>query len=272
MTVLVIGSTGKTGRRVARLLEDRGVAVRHGARGSAIPFDWERPETWPAALEGCTAAYVAYYPDLAAPGAEEKIAALTEAARAAGLGRLVLLAGRGEPRAEACERIVAASGLGYTLLRAAWFDQNFSEGMLRDAVLSGAIALPAGEVREPLVDVEDIAEVAAAALTEPGHEGQLYEVTGPEALGFAEAAAQLSEALGRQVVYVPISLERLHAEVEAAAGREMADLMAEICRQTLDGRNAYAGDGVQRALGRAPRSFADFCRRAAAEGAWRLAS
>jgi uncharacterized protein YbjT (DUF2867 family) len=270
--ILVIGATGKTGRRVARLLAARGHAVRPGTRGAAIPFDWDRPATWAGALEGARAAYVTYYPDLAVPGAVERIGALTEAARAAGVGRLVLLSGRGEVHAEASERLVAGSGLGHTLVRCAWFAQNFSEGALRDAVLSGTLALPAGAVAEPIVDADDIAEVAAAALVEDGHDGALYEVTGPELLGFAEIAALLSVAAGRPVAYAPIPLEAFRAAMAEAAGPMLADVLAEIARETLDGRNAWLGDGVQRALGRPPRSFAAFCRDAARSGAWAAAA
>lgn len=270
--ILVIGATGKTGRRIARTLAERGFAVRRGSRNAAIPFDWDQPQTWPAALAGVAAVYVSYFPDLAFPGAAAKIEALTRCAAAAGVGRLVLLSGRGEQHARHCEDIVRASGIAYTLIRAAWFAQNFSEGYLRDPVLDGTIALPAGDVREPIVDVDDIADVAVAALTEAGHAGQLYEVTGPRLLGFAEAAASLSRAIGRQVGYAPITLDQFHAAMTGLGGAMIADVFTEICRETLDGRNQSLGDGVQRALGRAPRDFDDFCFAAAAAGSWRASA
>ena len=270
--ILVIGSTGKTGRRVAERLIRRGLTVRHGSRRSSTPFDWDRPETWPGALAGVSSAYVSYFPDLAFPGAPEKVAALTQAAAEAGVKRLVLLSGRGETHAEACEDIVRNCGLDYTLVRAAWFAQNFSEGYLHDPVLHGMIALPAGGVREPVVDADDIADVAVAALTENGHSGQLYEITGPRLLSFAEAAAELSNAVGREVRYVPITLDQFHAAMTGIGGALIADVFTEICRETLDGRNESLGDGVQRALGRSPRDFADFCCAAAASGVWREAA
>jgi uncharacterized protein YbjT (DUF2867 family) len=270
--VVVIGATGKTGRRIVRLLADRAVPVRPASRRSAAPFDWTRPETWDAALDGAGAVYISYYPDLAVPGAQEAVAALVDRARRAGVGRLVLLSGRGERHAQACEAIVRDSGLAFTLVRCAWFAQNFSEGALRDAVLSGTLALPAGSVREPIVDADDIAEVAAAALVDHGHAGQLYEVTGPRLLGFDEMAESLSDALGRRVRYRPISLEVFRDGMTAAAGPEIAAVLTEIARETLDGRNQWLGDGVQRALGRPPRDFAEVCRRAAAAGAWRTAA
>jgi uncharacterized protein YbjT (DUF2867 family) len=266
--ILVIGSTGKTGRRIARQLAERGYTVRHGSRHSATPFDWDQPDTWPAALSGVHAAYISYFPDLAFPGASQKIEALTKAAAAAGVKRLVLLSGRGEAHAEHCEDLVRRSGLEYTLVRAAWFAQNFSEGYLREPALHGLVALPAADVREPIVDVDDIAEVAVAALTDDRHAGQLYEVTGPRLLSFDEAAAELSKALGSEVRYQPITLDEFHASMQEIGGQMVADVFTEICREVLDGRNASLGDGVQRALGRQPRDFADFCHAASAAGAW----
>lgn len=266
--ILVIGSTGKTGRRISRRLVDRGYPVRYGSRNSTTPFDWDEPDTWPAVLAGVQSVYISYFPDLAFPGAAEKIGELTKSAAAAGVKRLVLLSGRGEVHAERCEDIVRHSGLEYALVRAAWFAQNFSEGYLREPALNGLVALPAADVREPIVDVDDIADVAVAALTEPHHAGQLYEVTGPRLLTFGEAAADLSNAMGREIRYRPITLEAFHASMKEIGGQVIADVFTEICREVLDGRNASLGDGVQRALGRQPRDFADFCQAAALTGAW----
>ncbi|MEP5517207.1 MAG: NAD(P)H-binding protein [Bauldia litoralis] len=271
-TILVIGSTGKTGSRIAAILAERGFSVRHGSRKAAIPFDWEAPETWAAALDGVSSAYVSYFPDLAFPGASEKIEALTRVAAEAGVKRLVLLSGRGQSHAQAAEAIVARSGLDYTLVRASWFAQNFSEGYLRDQVLDGIVAVPAGTVREPIVDVDDIADVAVAALTEDRHSRQLYEVTGPRLPGFDEMAAELAAATGRPVRYMPITFDAFHAAMTEAGGTFVADVFTAISREVLDGRNESLGDGVQRALGRAPRDFTDFAQAAAAQGAWRKAA
>lgn len=266
--ILVIGSTGKTGRRVAERLEAEGHAVRRGARRSATPFDWDRQDTWADALDGVGAAYISFFPDLAFPGASDRIEALVDMARDRDVGRLVLLSGRGESHAQACEEIVRMSGLDHTLVRASWFAQNFSEGYLRVPVLRGTVAMPAGDVREPIVDIDDLADVAVAALTDDRHSGALYEITGPELLSFADMTDALSAATGRAVRYRPISLDAFHAEMSAMAGPFIADVFTGVCRETLDGRNAWLGDGVQRALDREPRSFAEFCRRAAAAGAW----
>ncbi|MEV0128661.1 NmrA family NAD(P)-binding protein [Dactylosporangium sp. NPDC050688] len=220
----------------------------------------------PAVLEGVEAAYVSYYSDLAAPEAPGAIEAFTKAAAAAGVRRLVLLSGRGEHHAESCEDIVRESGIGYTLVRAAWFAQNFGEGELRQGVLDGAVVLAAGTVAEPFADVEDIADVAVAALLDERHTGRLYDVTGPRLLTFAEAAGELALATGRPVTYVPVAVEELRA---ALAGHPQADLFADLCAEVFDGRNEHLGTGVRDALGREPRDFADYCRAAAAAGAWR---
>jgi uncharacterized protein YbjT (DUF2867 family) len=270
--ILVIGATGKTGSRVADLLDAAGHNVRRASRSSETPFDWEDTKTWAPALAGVSAVYITYYPDLAFPGVPEKFQVLTEMAAAAGVGRLVMLAGRGEPRAEACEDVVRNSGIDYTLVRAAWFAQNFSEGFLYDSVMEGMLALPAGTVGEPFVDLDDVAEVVVAALTDPRHAGQVYELTGPRLLTFDDAAAELSRSSGMSLTYQPITSEDFHAGLIDLAGPVMADVFTEVCRQIFDGRNAMLGDGVERALGRPARDFADYCTRAAAEGAWAKAA
>lgn len=266
--ILVIGATGKTGSRVAAELEARGKHVRRGSRSSAIPFDWENTDTWAPSLEGVTSAYVTYFPDLAFPGAVEKLDALTKLAKETGLQKLVLLSGRGEQHAKLGEEVVKASGVPFTLVRSAWFAQNFSEGYLRDPILAGVLPMPGGNIREPIIDIDDIADVVVAALTVNGHDGKLYEVTGPELLSFADMAAVLSKAIGRAIQHVPISFEDFHANVAQAGGDFVADVFTGIARETLDGRNAHTSDGVQLALGRSPRNFADFAAKAAAAGSW----
>lgn len=270
--ILVIGATGKTGSRVAAELEAQGKNVRRGSRSSAIPFDWENTDTWAVALEGVTSAYVTYFPDLAFPGAVEKLDAVTKLAKEAGVQKLVLLSGRGEHHAKLGEEVVKASGVPFTLVRSAWFAQNFSEGYLRDPILAGVLPMPGGDIREPIIDIDDIADVVVAALTEYGHDGKLYEVTGPELISFADMAAVLSTATGRAIQHVPISFEDFHANVAQAGGEFVADVFTGIARETLDGRNAYTSDGVQLALGRSPRRFADFAAKAAAADSWAAAA
>lgn len=270
--ILVIGATGKTGARVAARLEAKGLSVRHGTRRAAIPFDWDAPDTWGPALEGVSSAYVTYFPDLAFPGAVEKVEALGEAAKTAGLERLVLLSGRGEHHARLGEEAIRASGIDFTLVRSAWFAQNFSEGYLRDPILGGILPMPGGLIKEPIIDIDDIADVVVAALTEDRHSGALYEVTGPRLMTFAEMAQTLSHAMGRPIRHVPISFEEFHANIAQSGGDFVADVFTAIARETLDGRNAHLSDGVERALGRAPRDFADYAAVAAKSGAWSMAA
>ncbi|MBK1634796.1 NAD(P)H-binding protein [Rhodovulum adriaticum] len=270
--ILIIGATGKTGRRVATHLEARGLPVRRGSRSSATPFDWEAPETWAPALRGARAAYATYFPDLAFPGAVEKLESLCETARDVDVEHLVLLSGRGEHHARLGEEVVRNAGVDFTIVRAAWFAQNFSEGYLRDPVLAGVLPMPGGDIAEPIIDIDDIADVVVAALTEGGHKGALYEVTGPRLMSFADMAAELSQATGREIRHIPISFEEFHANIAQVGGAFVADVFTAIARETLDGRNAHTTDGVMRALGRGPRAFGDFAQAAARTGAWTTAA
>ena len=270
--ILVIGATGKTGARVAAKLDAKGLPVRRGARNSATPFDWEAPETWAPALAGVRGAYVTYFPDLAFPGAVEKLESLAETAKDAGVEHLVLLSGRGEHHARMGEEIVRNSGVNFTIVRSAWFAQNFSEGYLRDPILAGVLPMPGDQIAEPIIHIDDIADVVVAALTEDGHRGELYEVTGPRLMTFAEMAGELSKAIGRPIRHVPISFEDFHANIAQSGGDFVADVFTAIARETLDGRNAHKTDGVFRALGRPPRDFADFARDAARSGTWASAA
>ncbi|TMR93111.1 NAD(P)H-binding protein [Nonomuraea basaltis] len=261
MTILVLGGTGKTGRRVADRLTALDLPVRIGSRSSVPAFEWTDRATWPAVLDGVSAVYVSYYPDLAFPGAYDDVKAFTELAVSRGVRRLVLLSGRGEPEAQASERTVEESGLEWTVVRCSWFMQNFSEDFLLDSVREGVIALPAADVPEPFVDVDDIADVAVAALTQDGHAGKLYELTGPRLLTFTQVAQELSEATGRRISFVRVTPEEY---VAAAVGqgfpRGQAESLAAMFTEILDGRNANVADGVRQALGRPARDFADFAR------------
>lgn len=267
-TTLIIGAGGKTGARVNARLKARGVATRAVSRSTEVPFDWERPETWAPALDGVARAYVTYQPDIAMEGGAEAIARLAVLARQAGLKQFVLLSGRGEPAAQFAEAELQASGLPWTIVRASWFNQNFSEGHLLESVLAGEIALPAGPVPEPFTDVDDIADVAAAALTDERHINKLYEVTGPRALTFAEAAAEISEAVGRPIRYRQVSADEFAESMAPYQPREIIDFLIELCTVVLDGRNTPVKHGVEQALGRPARDFSDYVRAAAATGVW----
>lgn len=268
-TVLVIGGKGKTGRRIVERLQERGVPVRIGSRSTEIPFDWENRATWPAALQNITSVYVAYQPDLAVPGAGDDIRAFSELAVASGVKHVVLLSGRGEEEAQACERIVQNSGLDWTMLRASWFFQNFSESFLLEPIVNGELILPIGDMPEPFIDTDDIADVAVAALTDEKHRGQIYDLTGPRLLTFAQAVAEMAQATGREIRYVQVSLEEYAAAMrEQGLPEEYVWLFNYLFTHVLDGRNACLADGVQRALGREPRDFQQYVRETAQTGVW----
>lgn len=267
--ILVIGSSGKTGRRVVSRLTERGIPVRRGSRHAEPAFDWEDSRTWAPAVRGARAIYLTYAPDLAVPGAVDAVRLLTDLAREAGVQQVALLSGRGEAEAQAAELVVRESGIPWTILRCAWFAQNFSEHFLLESVVAGEVALPAGNVPEPFVDAEDIADVAVATLTEPGHLDRLYELTGPQLLTFAEAVQEIAVATGRAIHFQPISGPAYRAALEEAElPPELVWLIDYLFSSVLDGRNAALAHGVQEALGRPPRAFADYVRRTAASGVW----
>ncbi|MBU2153916.1 MAG: NAD(P)H-binding protein, partial [Alphaproteobacteria bacterium] len=232
-------------------------------------FDWARPDTWGPALAGVTAVYVAFAPDLAVEGSLETIRGFLDAAEAAGVRRVVLLSGRGEPEAQACEDELRSRGVDWTILRCSWFSQNFSESVFLDGVLAGEVVTPAGLAAEPFLDAEDIADAAFAALTRPGHAGKLYEMTGPHALTFGEAVAEIATATGRPIRHVEIPVEDYRAAlVGADLPPAYVELVMYLFTTVLDGRNTPTADGVRQALGRPARSFAAYAGRVAAEGAW----
>jgi uncharacterized protein YbjT (DUF2867 family) len=269
-TTLVLGGTGKTGRRVVERLQARGLPVRVGSRSGDPPFDWEDRSTWAPVLEGVGSAYVSHHLD-AVPGAAETVGPFADLAVKSGVPRLVLMSGRGEEEADRVERAVRDSGAELTVLRSTWFAQNFSEEFWRDYVMSGEVSLPAGDTPEPFVDVDDLADVAVAALTDDRHIGQVYELTGPRLLTFAQAVDEISRATGREIRYLPTSIsEFAAAAAEQGVPGEFVDLLTYLFGEVLDGRNAHLADGVQRALGREPKDFADFARDAAAAGAWKV--
>lgn len=266
---LVVGGTGKTGRRVVQRLDAQGHKVRVGSRSAVPSFDWDREASWDACLDGVSSVYLTYTPDLAMPGAADAIRTFCAKAKAAGVKRIVLLSGRGEEEAQACERIVQQAGMEWTIVRASWFNQNFSEGAFIDMVLGGAITLPAGNTPEPFVDADDIADVVVAALTDKRHRGEVYEVTGPRLMTMADIASELSRATGREIAYIDVPHDAFVAQVrESGAPSDVVWMLDYLFATVLDGRNAHLTDGVQRALGRPPKDFADYAKDVAASGVW----
>ena len=265
---LVLGGTGKTGRRIVDRLTARGLSVRVGSRSASIPFDWEDESAWAPALEGVRAAYISYFPDLAIPGAPQAVRAFAELALDRGVRRLVLLSGRGEEEAQRSERAVQDTGADVTVVRCAWFMQNFSEDYLVGPILDGEVVLPADDQVEPFVDADDIADVAVAALTDDRHIGETYELTSPRLMTFRDAIGEIAAASGRRINYVPVSVEEYAAgAAEHGVPEEFVGFLTYLFSDVL-GNNAYLTDGVERALGRQPRGFSDYVRDAAATGVW----
>ena len=208
---LVLGGTGKTGRRVVERLGTRGLPVRVGSRSGQPPFDWADRVHLGAGAAG-RAGGLHPLPRPGHPRATKATRAFAELAIEHGVTRLVMLTGRGEDEAQRAEREVQDTGADVTILRCAWFMQNFSEDYLLDPIRAGEVVLPAaGGQLDPFVDADDIADVAVAALTEPGHAGQVYELTSPRLLSFPEAIAEIARASGRDIPYVPVSVQEYAA-------------------------------------------------------------
>lgn len=271
MTVLVTGATGKTGRRVTEAAEAAGFTVRAASRSGAVRFDWYDPSTWDDALRGADAAYLAYQPDVGAPGAGEAVGALSRRAVELGVRRIVLLSARGEDQAEPAERAVRESGADWTVVRASWFAQNLSEGPLLEGMRAGELVFPAGEVLEPFIDSRDIADAVVAVLRpDSGFAGRVVELSGPRLLSFRDAVREISEAAGREIRYVPVSAREYGgALAEYGVPEEEAEFLIELFETNLDGRNAHLSEGVREVLGRAPRDFAEFAREQAEAGVWK---
>ncbi|MET4004371.1 uncharacterized protein YbjT (DUF2867 family) [Arthrobacter sp. UYCu511] len=271
--VLVLGGTGRTGGRIVRYLHERGIQTRVASRQGNPPFIWEDRSTWKDALLGVSAAYICYSPDLAFPGVSELIGEFAEQARNSGVNRLVLLSGRGEEGALASERAVQESAAEWTIIRSAWFAQNFSEHFLLGPVLRGRLILPAGDVLEPFIDIDDLAEIASKALIEQGHAGTVYEVTGPRLLSMYDVAAEISAASGRHIDYSPSTAEEFVTDLaQDGIAHEDAQPLAELFESILDGRNASLTDDLESALGQPGTDFTEYARRVAAHGTWNLRS
>lgn len=269
---LILASNGKTGRRVAEQFRARGLNFKEGSRSSETPFDWYNAATWELALKNVSAVYVVFYPDLAVPGAASIIKEFTQVAKAQGVEHLVLLSGRGEEEAQNCEQLVMESGIDWTVVRASWFSQNFSESFFLEGILRGQVVIPFGDVKEPFVDADDIADIVFAALTNRLPKGQLYEVTGSKMLSFREAIAEIAKAANRKIEFIQVPMdEYVQILQNAQVPQDYIELLSYLFSEVLDGRNAYLTDGVDRALARSPRSFSDYVAKTASTGIWDIA-
>ncbi len=267
--ILIIGKTAKTGLRVEQRLQALGHSTRGVSRSTSPAFDWEDARTWREALNGCKAAYVTFYPDLAMPSAEHTIGEFIALAKDVGLQHLVLLSGRGEQGAERAETLLMNSGLDWNVVRASWFMQNFSEGFMIEGIVGGELMLPAGDIVEPFIDIDDIADVAVAALTQPELRNRLFELSGPRAMTFAQCVAEISEAVGYPIKYTRISVEDfLQALRGEGLPEDMLWLMHELFTVVFDGRNSTPATGVEEALGRPATDFSEYLQKVMATGAW----
>ncbi|MGB5499497.1 MAG: NAD(P)H-binding protein [Maribacter sp.] len=268
--ILVIGGTGKTGRNVASKLIEAGHNVRIGSRSATPSFDWDNPETWVESMQGMDKVYITFQPDLAVPGALEAIEELTKLAKRCGVKKLVLLSGKGEREAELCEQVVIHSGLDYTIIRASWFNQNFSESFFLEPILEGFVALPQAEAKVPYVDTDDIADVAVEALLHDKHNGEIYQLTGPRLLTFKEVIQEISEATGREIAFTPIALTAYTSVMkQQGVPADFIWLVEYLFSEVLvNPNNSEITHDIENVLGRKPKDFTQYVQETANLGIW----
>jgi len=254
--ILVLGGKGKTGRKVAEKLTGLGKTVRIGSRSEMPSFDWENRETWAGALDGMDAVYITFQPDLAVPCARKAIEAFTTLAVKSGIQKMVLLSGKGEKEAELCEQVVMNVGANWTIVRASWFNQNFSESFFLDSILAGHVALPKGEARIPFVDTDDIADVVVAALLDDKHNSHIYELTGPRPLTFKQATEEISNVIGRNITFQSISMEEYTKTLaEHQVPEDYIWLINYLFTEVLVDKNSIVTTDIQKILGRKAKDF-----------------
>jgi len=267
--IMVLGGTGKTGRKVAERLTRMGIPTRIGSRNAQPPFDWEDPETWATALEGVERLYITYQPDLAVPGARKAIEKLTALAVKCGVQKMVLLSGKGESEAELCEQVVMQAGASWTIVRASWFNQNFSESFFLDPILAGQVALPRGEALIPFVDTDDIADVVVSALLNDRHNGHIYELTGPRQLTFKQATAEISQVTGRDIAFTPLTLAEYQKMLrEYQVPENYIWLINYLFTEVLVTKNSGISQDIKKVLGRPAKDFSTYARETATSGIW----
>ena len=268
--ILVIGGTGKTGRKVASKLTEAGHKVRIGSRSATPAFDWDNSDTWAESMQGMDKVYITFQPDLAVPGALEAIEELTKQAKRCGVKKLVLLSGKGEREAELCEQVVIHSGLDYTIIRASWFNQNFSESFFLEPILEGFVALPQAEAKVPYVDTDDIADVAVEVLLHDKHNGEIYQLTGPRLLTFKEVIQEISEATGREIAFTPIALTAYTSVMkQQGVPTDFVWLVEYLFSEVLvNPSNAVITHDIENVLGRKPKDFSQYVQETVSTGIW----
>lgn len=268
---LVIGGKGKTGKKVVDRLQSLGKEVRSVSRSSVPSFDWEDKITWADALEGVDKMYVTYQPDLAVPASLDAIESLVRLARNSGIEKVVLLSGKGEHQAELCEQVVINSGIDFTIVRASWFNQNFSEGFFLDPIISGMVALPHADKRVPYVDTDDIADVVVEALLHDRHDGKTYELTGPRLMSFKDVMNEISVATGRSISFTEITPSAYTQMLgEAGVPPDYIWLINYLFTEVLGSNGTdMVTNHVEQVLGRKPKDFTTYAREVAATGVWK---
>jgi uncharacterized protein YbjT (DUF2867 family) len=266
--ILVIGSTGKTGRKVYETLKQKHFDVTPASRKTQQPFDWYDSKTWENALKGFDTVYITFQPDLSIPESVPIITAFVETARRMEIGKLVLLSGRGEPQAMACEDVIINSGLAYTILKCSFFMQNFNEGFWADGIISGEFVVPFVSAKEPFLDTDDISEVAVQALTTTAHDSKIYDLTGPELLSFKEAIDTIAIHSGKEIKLIEVSIDEYTAALRGQIPEEFIAMIEHLFVEVLDGRNESVTTDIASILGKPATPFTGFAAKASKSGAW----
>jgi uncharacterized protein YbjT (DUF2867 family) len=267
---LVLGGKGKTGRKVVERLTQLNQNVRIGSRSETPSFDWENTKTWADALEGMDRVYITFQPDLAVPGALEAIEGFVKVAKQKQIKKVVLLSGKGEREAELCEQVVINSGIDHTIVRASWFNQNFSESFFLDPILAGQVALPQAEAKVPYVDTNDIADVVVEVLMNDNHNGKIYELTGPRFITFPEVVNEIAQASGRDITFMPISLPAYTKMMgDFGVPSDYVWLINYLFSEVLGNKaNEVITHDIEKVLGRKPKDFSEYVAETAATGIW----
>lgn len=262
--ILVIGGGGKNGRRVVEKIKNKGgsifstTRIKEKADEHTRFFDWNHPATYYPALENIDKVYIVH-PDTSMPQAYDQISELIEAMTKQKVSKAVLLSGRGQESVEKCEKVLMDSSLQWVIIRSAWFNQNFSEGHFLHGIKSGEVTFLAGTVKEPFVDLEDLSDAVVEVLLHEKYNKKIYEVTGEELLTFEEAVKRIGLAIGRQIKYNAVDKNKyFEGLINAGLNTHVAQHLVWTFDEILDGRNQNTGDGIQKILGRKPKSFLEY--------------
>jgi len=268
--VLVVGATGQVGREVVKALLELDEPVKAASHsGNEIPetetttLDLVQPATWQSALQEVDRVFL-LVPAQDVTHANESVPPFVLGLKAAGVRKIVCLTGMTAERPgvplSAVETAVKQSGIGYTLLRPNWFNQNFAPGFYLGMIQhAGGVFLPAADAKTSFVDVRDIGAVAAVALTQEGHDGKEYTLTGPEALDHTEACVILSKAAGREISYTAISDDDLRAALrEQGMPPEGIEELVRLYGIVREGSSAVVSNDIATVLGRPAITFEQY--------------